>query len=65
MTLFFNAAGLTSGEIDVRWCCNAALCVAGSEAEVVGFPTAQTRHVAGVVLSDAQSAEFSTDDGRQ
>lgn len=49
----------------MRWRRDAALRVAGCEAEVVGFPAAQTRHVAGVLLGDAQSAEFPTDDGRQ
>lgn len=59
------AAGLTSGEVDVRWRRDAALRVAGCEAEIVGFPAVQARHVAGVLLGDAQSAELPTDDGRQ
>lgn len=50
-----SAAGLTSAEVDVRRCCDAALRVAGCEAEVVGLPAAHTRHVAAVLLGDAQS----------
>lgn len=60
-----NVAGLTSAEVDVRWRGDAALRIAGGEAEVVGFPAAHTRHVAGVLLGDTQSPELPADDGRQ
>lgn len=43
----------------------AALRVAGREAEVVGFPTTQTRHVTAVLLGGAQSLQTPTDDGGQ
>lgn len=60
-----NAVGLTSGEVDVRWRSDAALRVACAEAEVVGFPAAHSRHIAGVLLGDAQSPVLPADDGRQ
>lgn len=45
--------------------CEAALLVGGGEAEVVGFPTTQTRHVTAVLLSLTQSLKASADDGCQ
>lgn len=44
---------------------DAALRVAGCQAEVVGFPAVHRRHVAGVLLGDAQSPVLPADDGRQ
>lgn len=43
----------------------AALRVAGREAEVVRFPTTQACHITAVLLGGAQSLQTSTDDGCQ
>lgn len=44
---------------------DAALRVARAQTEAVGLPAVHTRHVAGVLLGDAQSAVLPADDCRQ